>query len=67
MIRKTTEATGDLIGNRIAYKITRVSKKSPHNNSETKEEEILRERFIPLELLNHEEIIKIIILNLKLR
>ena len=50
MIRKTTEATGDLIGNRIAYKITRVSEKSLHNKSETKEEEILRERFIPPEL-----------------
>ena len=28
-IQKTTEATGDLIGNKIADKITSVSKKSP--------------------------------------
>ena len=32
-ILKTTEGTGDLIGNKIAYKITRVSKTSPNNNS----------------------------------
>ena len=46
MIRKTTEATGDLIGNKIADKITRASKTSPKNNSETNEEEILGERYI---------------------
>ena len=42
-IQKTAEATGDLIGNKIADavaklyngKITRVSKASPQNNSET--------------------------------
>ena len=42
-IQKTEEATGDLIGNKIADavaklyngKITRVSKASPQNNSET--------------------------------
>ena len=28
-IQKTTEATGDLIGNKIADKITSISKKSP--------------------------------------
>ena len=28
MIQKTTEATGDLIGNKIADKITSISKKS---------------------------------------
>ena len=28
VIQKTAEATGDLVGNEIAYKITRVSKKS---------------------------------------
>ena len=44
MIKKTAEATGDLIGNKIADKIKRVSKTSPKNNSETEEEEILRER-----------------------
>ena len=44
---KTAKATDDLIGNKIADKITRVSKTS---NSEIDEEEILRERFIPSEL-----------------
>ena len=38
-IQKTAEATGDLIGNKIADKITSVSKKKPdkelHNNYET--------------------------------
>ena len=43
-ISKTAEATGNLIGNKIAYKITRVSKTSPKNNSETNEGEILREK-----------------------
>ena len=46
-IQKTAEATDDLIGNKIADKITRVSKTPPKNNSETNEEEILTERFIP--------------------
>ena len=32
------EATGDLIENKIADKITRVSKTSPKNNSKTNEE-----------------------------
>ena len=49
-IQKTAEATGDLIGNKIADRIMKVSKISPRNNSETNEEEILRERFIPPEL-----------------
>ena len=49
-IQKTAEATGDLIGNKIAYKGTEISKTSSNNNSETNEEEILRERFIPSEL-----------------
>ena len=49
-IQKTAEATDDLIGNKIADKITRVSKTPPKNNSETNEEEILTERFIPSEL-----------------
>ena len=42
-IKTTAEATGDLIGNKIADKITSVSKKKSakelHNNDETKEEE----------------------------
>ena len=41
LIQKTGEATGDLIGNKIADKITRVSKTSPQKNLETNEE-ILR-------------------------
>ena len=46
-IQKTAEATGDLIGNKIADKITRVS---PQNNSEVNEEEMLRKRYISTEL-----------------
>ena len=34
-IQKTAKATGYLIGSKIADKITRVSKKSRQNNSET--------------------------------
>ena len=41
-IQKTAEATGDLIGNKIADKITSVSKKKftkeLHNNDETEED-----------------------------
>ena len=37
-IQKTAEATGDLIGNKIADKITSVSKKSPKElNSQNKD------------------------------
>ena len=39
-----------MIGTKIADKTTRVSKTSPHNNSETNKEEILRERYISPEL-----------------
>ena len=49
-IQKTAETNGDLIGNKIADKITRVSITSPKNNLETNEEEILWEKFIPSEL-----------------
>ena len=45
---KAAEATGDLIGNKIANKITRFSRISPQNNSETitnkHDKEILKER-----------------------
>ena len=34
-IQKTTEATGDLVGNKIADDITKFSKNSPQSNSET--------------------------------
>ena len=43
---KKAEATGDLIGHKIADTITKVGKNSPQNNSETNEEEILRQRYI---------------------
>ena len=46
VIQKTAEATGDLIGNKSADKITKVSKTAPQNNSETDEEKILKERYI---------------------
>ena len=36
-IQKIAEATGDLTGNKIAYKITKVSKTSPQNSSKTVE------------------------------
>ena len=48
--KKQQKQLGDLIGNKIADKITRVSRTFPKNNPETSEEEILRERFIPSEL-----------------
>ena len=37
VIQKTSEVTRDLIGNKIAHRITKVSKISPKNNSETNE------------------------------
>ena len=42
-IQKTAEATGDLIGNKIADKIksfSKISAKELHNNDETKEEDV---------------------------
>ena len=35
VIQKTAEATGGLIGNKIANKITKLSKNSQQNNSKT--------------------------------
>ena len=46
---KTAEPAGCLSGNKFDDKITRVSKLSAHNNSETKEEEILREGHVSTE------------------
>ena len=46
VIQKRVEATGDLIGNRFADKITRASKTSPKNNLETDKEEMFREKYI---------------------
>ena len=48
--KKTVETTGDIIGNKTADRITKVSKTSPKNNSKTNEKEIVTERFIPPEL-----------------
>ena len=54
-VQKTAGATGDLVGNKIAEKITNVSRTSPQNNSETVtsekkniglDREIPRERYI---------------------
>ena len=50
VIQETEEITaGDLIGNKIADKVTRVSKASLKNNLETNEE-ILGEKYTSLEL-----------------
>ena len=50
VIQKTTDATVDLIGNKIADKITKVSKNSQQNNSETvmsdHDKKIPEERYI---------------------
>ena len=50
-IQKITEATGDLIGNKIVDKITKIPKTSPQNNFEivTNGHEITRERYISQE------------------
>ena len=51
--KKTVEATDDLIGNKIANRITKVSRNSQQNNSETvtdeHDKEIPKERYISLE------------------
>ena len=44
VIQKTAQETGDLIGNKIVDKITRVPKTLKKNYPETNKEEILRER-----------------------
>ena len=49
-IQETAEASGDLIGNKIADRITKVSTTSPKNNSETNEEKILGQIYISPEL-----------------
>ena len=46
-IQKTTEATGDLIGNKIADKITVVSKKKSSKASQNNETEVHVERGTP--------------------
>ena len=53
VIQKTAEATGDLIDNKIANKITGFSKNLQQNNSETvineNDKEIPKERYISSE------------------
>ena len=53
VIQKTAEPTGDLIANKIANKITKLSKISQQNNSETvtneHDKEIPKERYVSLE------------------
>ena len=51
-IKKTAEATGDLIGNKIADKITNTSKKSlarSQNNDANNETEVAKKRYISSE------------------
>ena len=48
-IQETAEATSDFTGNKIAGRITKVSKTSPRKNSETNKKEILWKIFIPSE------------------
>ena len=48
--KKTAGATGDLIGNKIADRITRSSKTSPQDNLEM-DEEILKEKNIFPEII----------------
>ena len=53
-IQKTAEASGDLIGNKIADKRTKISRSSPQNSSETvesKTENIGFDREIPKEII----------------
>ena len=45
-IQKTAEATGDLIGNKLADKITSFSKKSSQNGEAHDKMEIPNERYI---------------------
>ena len=45
LLQKEQLVTGDLIGNKTADKITRVTKTSSHNNSEKNEEQTIRERY----------------------
>ena len=55
--QKAAEATGDLTGNKIADKITKVSKNSQQNNSETaineNDKEIPKERYISPEAIQN--------------
>ena len=46
VIQKIAKATGDLIGNKVADRTTKVLKTSPKNTSETSKEEILSKRYV---------------------
>ena len=50
VVQKTVEATGDLIGNTIVNRITKVSENSQQNNSETgtneHDKEIPKEKYV---------------------
>ena len=46
VIKKTAEANGDLICNKIADRIPKVSKTSPQNNSERNEKEIQQIKYL---------------------
>ena len=52
-IQTLTEAAGDLIGNKVANRITKVSKSLQQNNSETvtneRDKEIAKERYVYLQ------------------
>ena len=46
-LQKESGATNNLIGNKIPNRSTRVSEISRQNDSETNEEKMLREKYIP--------------------
>ena len=50
-MKKTAEITCDLIANKTADRISKVSKTLSKNNSERNEEEMLREIIIPQKLI----------------
>ena len=62
LIQRVAEATGDLIANKIANKITRVSKNSQQNNLKTVTNE--HEKEIPKENLQKKDKKLLIIWNL---
>ena len=64
VIQKTPDAVRDLIGNKIAYRVTKISRSSPQNNSETITNEDDKE--IPNEICTSPEEIKKIIDDLRL-
>ena len=53
VIQKTAGATGDLIGNKIADKITRSSKTSPQNNLKTNEKRLSEKYLFRIKTKNY--------------